>query len=81
MLRWFPLDKMWYNAPLNSMPIEKSLSNVNISTSSRFSCFQSRLYPCTRFFQMPGADPLVFSVHLVFNQPAVKPPGLDRFFP
>jgi len=23
----------------------------------------------------------LFSVHLVFNQPAVKPAGLDRFFP
>ena len=33
------------------------------------------------FFKGRGQTPLVFSVNLVFDQPAVKPAGLDRFFP
>jgi hypothetical protein len=33
------------------------------------------------FFKGRRQTPLVFSVNLVFDQPAVKPAGLDRFFP
>jgi hypothetical protein len=33
------------------------------------------------FFKCQGQALLVFSVKLVFNQSAVKPAGLDRFFP
>ena len=33
------------------------------------------------FFNFQGQPPSLFSVNLVFNQSAVKPAGLDRFFP
>ena len=39
------------------------------------------LWGLVGFPNSPDKNRIMFSVHLVFNQPAVKPAGLDRFFP